>query len=127
MTNPVQAFFSALSTGDIEAALSHVHPDTVFHAQGPETVPIYGQFPGHSGVRKFIETLQQLFDTEAFDFYHWVHQGDIVFASGYMQHKLKRTGKVFKSEWALVGELKDNQIISYKMFEDTDALVNAYH
>jgi hypothetical protein len=43
-----------------------------------------------------------------------------------MQHRLQKTGRVFKSEWVLVCEVKDGRILTYKMFEDTAALAAAY-
>ena len=45
---------------------------------------------------------------------------------GYMQHRLRKTGRVFRSEWVLVCEVKDGRILTYKMFEDTAALAAAY-
>jgi len=124
--NAVQKFFTALSEMNLEKALESVHEDTVFSAPGPGTVPIYGNFYGKDGVRDFVRILGELFDTEAYEIYDIVEKDNYVFAIGLMKHRVKKTGRLFECEWSLVCKVKDNQIISYKMFEDTAALEKAY-
>lgn len=126
MPNVVATFFARASEGDVDGALECVQENVVFEAQGPDTVPIYGTFHGHDGVKRFLATLSEMFDTEAFEFRKWAVADNFVFAYGYMQHRVKKTGRVFKSEWALVCQLVDGRISSYKMFEDTAALAAAY-
>jgi ketosteroid isomerase-like protein len=122
----IDRFFAALGSGNEEGALELVTPDATFEAQGPPSVPIYGRFEGHEGVRRFIATLSELFDTERFDV-HRSTQGDgLAFAYGYMQHRVRKTGRVFRSEWALYCEVREGRIHTYKMFEDTAALAAAY-
>lgn len=126
MLNPVQQFFSDLANQDIASALELVDEKAVFEAQGPESVPIYGRFEGKEGVKRFLSILSEMFETEAFEFYKWSQADNFVFAFGYMQHHVRKTGRIFKSEWALVCQLTGDRIISYKMFEDTAALQSAY-
>jgi NADPH2:quinone reductase len=121
----VDEFFAALDSGNEEAALDLVTPDATFEAQGPASVPIYGCFEGREGVRRFIATLRELFDTERFDVRQSTQSDGLAFAYGYMQHRLRTTGRVFRSEWALYCELRDGRIRTYKMFEDTAALAAA--
>jgi ketosteroid isomerase-like protein len=122
----IDGFFAALGSGGAQAALKLVTPDATFEAQGPPSVPIYGRFEGQDGVRRFIATLRELFDTERFVVRQSIQSGEIAFAYGYMQHRVRRTGRVFRSEWALYCEVRDGRIRTYKMFEDTAALVAAY-
>lgn len=124
--NAVEKFFSALAEGNIDKALETVHKDAIFSAPGPDTVPIYGDFRGKDGVREFIGILGELFDTEAFEIYEVKEADDYIFAIGLMKHRVKKTGRLFECDWSLVCRVKDGQIISYKMFEDTAALENAY-
>jgi len=127
MTNPVKRFFESVSKGDIKSALETINDNVVFEAQGPDTVPIYGRFEGKNGVSRFIKILGEMFDTEAFEIHNWTVSAELVYAFGYMQHRVRRTSAIFKSEWALVCKIKNDQIISYKMFEDTAALDAAYN
>ena len=124
--NAVQKFFMELEQGNLEKALESVHEEAVFSAPGPDTVPIYGNFYGKDGVRDFIRILGELFDTEAFEIYDIVEKDDYIFAIGLMKHRVKKTKRMFECEWSLVCKVKDGQIISYKMFEDTAALEKAY-
>jgi ketosteroid isomerase-like protein len=126
MSNPVEKFFSCARSGNTTAALEYVDENSIFEAQGPSSVPIYGAFKGHEGVKRFLAILQELFDTEAFEFKKWAEVDNYVFAYGYMQHRVKKTNQVFKSEWALVCQVENGRITSYKMFEDTAALQAAY-
>ena len=43
-----------------------------------------------------------------------------------MQHRVKRTGRLFQSEWALYCILSDGKISHYRIFEDTASLAAAY-
>ena len=126
MYNPVQEFFLAVANGDMAKVLETVNDDVVFEAQGPTSVPIYGRFEGKEGVKKFVNTLSDLFDTEAFEIRKWAFSENFVFAYGYMQHRVRKTDKLFKSEWSLVCQIENERISSYKMFEDTAALESAY-
>ena len=126
MTNPVEQFFACFGQGDIDGAMQWVHPDAVFEAQGPDTVPIYGRFDGVDGAKRFLGIATEMFDTEDFQFRKWAAADDFIFGYGYMQHRIRKTGRVFKSEWALVCQIEDGLIRSYKMFEDTAALQAAY-
>jgi ketosteroid isomerase-like protein len=124
--NPIVRFFTAVKSGDIDDALAVVDDAAVFEAQGPTTAPVYGRFVAHEGVKEFIAILAELFDTEVFEVRKAVEAEGFAFAFGYMQHRVRKTGRIFKSEWALVCEVKDGKILTYKMFEDTAALVDAY-
>ena len=126
MYNPVEQFFLAVAERDMAKALETVNDNVVFEAQGPKSVPIYGRFEGKEGVKVFVNTLANLFDTEAFEIRKWAFSDDFVFAYGYMQHRVRKTNKLFKSEWSLVCQIKNERISSYKMFEDTAALELAY-
>ena len=126
MDNPVAKFFAALKDKDLDRALSLVAEDVVFEAQGPNTVPIYGKFIGKKGVVEFLSILGELFNTEAFEIYKLVAVDNYIFAHGYMQHRVKKTERIFKCEYALVCTSKNGLITSYKMFEDTAALSEAY-
>jgi uncharacterized protein len=122
----IDRFFAALGSGNEEGALELVTPDATFEAQGPPSVPIYGRFEGHEGVRRFIATLRELFDTERFDVRRSTQGDGLAFAYGYMQHRVRKTGRVFRSEWALYCEVREGRIHTYKMFEDTAGLAAAY-
>ncbi|MDJ0635256.1 MAG: nuclear transport factor 2 family protein [Xenococcaceae cyanobacterium MO_188.B29] len=123
----IDRFFTVLFSQGIDTALDLVRKDAVFEAQGPSSVPIYGRYEGHKGVRKFVSILQDIFDTEKFEIRKSVEQGEMAFAYGYMQHRVIKTDRVFFSEFAIYCQIRNNQISAYKIFEDTAALAMAYN
>ena len=123
----IERFFSVLFSQGIDVALDLVTVDTVFEAQGPSSIPIYGRFEGHEGVRKFVAILQEIFDTEKFEIRQSIEEADVAFAYGYMQHRVIKSDRVFCSEFAIYCRLQNNRICTYKMFEDTAALATAYN
>lgn len=122
----IERFFKVLSSQGIDSALDLVTTDTVFEAQGPASIPIYGVYKGHDGVREFVGILQNEFNTDKFEISNSIENLEVAFAFGYMQHRVIKTDQVFCSEFALYCEIRNNQISVYKMFEDTAALINAY-
>ena len=50
----------------------------------------------------------------------------MAFVYGTMQHRVKQTGRLFQSEWALYCILIDGKISHYRIFEDTAAFAAAY-
>jgi len=122
----IDRLFGYVATGDIDGAIALTTDDIIFEAQGPSDIPIYSVFKGHDGVRTFFSTLGDMFNTEAFEVRSTIENDNVAFGYGYMQHRVKRTERVFKSEWALFCRVRDGKITHYRMFEDTAGLVTAY-
>ncbi|MGB7413457.1 MAG: nuclear transport factor 2 family protein [Thermosynechococcaceae cyanobacterium] len=97
----IERLFQSVANGNIDSAVAMTTPDVIFEAQGPSEIPIYNIFKGHEGVRLFFSTLGDLFDTEAFEVRSSISDSSSAFAYGYMQHRVKRSGLVFRSDWAL--------------------------
>ncbi|WP_041493426.1 nuclear transport factor 2 family protein [Burkholderia lata] len=124
--NPLQQLFSKVGAGDVPGALEVIDDATVFEPQGPESLPIYGRFVGKAGVERLLGTLVEQFETEQFEIRKWAEADDTVFAYGYMQHRVRKTGRTFKSEFAVVARIEGNVIRHYRIFEDTAAAVEAF-
>jgi len=124
--NPLQQFFLKVGAGDVPGALAVIDDATVFEPQGPESLPIYGRFVGKAGVERLLGTLVEQFETEQFEIRKWAEADDYVFAYGYMQHRVRKTGRTFKSEFAVVARIEGDVIRHYRIFEDTAAAVEAF-
>lgn len=124
--NPLQLFFSKVGARDLPGALSVIDDATVFEPQGPANLPIYGRFVGKAGVERLLGTLGEQFETEQFEIRKWAESGDYAFAYGYMQHRVRKTGKTFKSEFAVVAQIEGGVIRHYRIFEDTAAAEHAF-
>lgn len=124
--NPLQVFFSKLDARDLPGALSVVDDATVFEPQGPTNLPIYGRFVGRAGVERLLGTLAEQLETEQFEIRKWAEADDHAFAYGFMQHRVRNTGKTFKSEFAVVARVEGGLIRHYSIFEDTAAAREAF-
>lgn len=121
MINPVRDFLAHLGSGDLPSALDLVAEDALFAPEGPSTLPIYGQFRGKEGAATLFRTLGDLFDTERFDIFTWAEEGDTVFAHGAMRHRVRHTGAIVESGFALVVTTAAGKIAHWRMFENTAA------
>ncbi|WP_407180847.1 nuclear transport factor 2 family protein [Bradyrhizobium sp. STM 3562] len=121
MSNPVQHFLGHIGRGELPLALGFIADDVLFEPQGPTHLPIYGRFEGKTGVERLFKTLAQEFETETFEIRKWAEADDVVFAHGFMQHRVRKTGGVVKSEFALVVNTANGLITHWRIFEDTAA------
>lgn len=127
-TTPVHSFFAAFSNGDLDGIVATFDPTAEITAVRSETRPgddIHGTFHGAAGVRTFIGKLGAAFDTQAFAVEDIISNGDVAFANGTFTHKVKATGKLFASAWALRCKLRDGKIASFHFYEDSAAFVEA--
>ncbi len=123
----VRGFFAAFSKGDLEGVAT-VHPDArvvAIREGARRNEDIYGSYAGKEGARAFVAMLGKSFDTQAFSVDGVVGEGDIAFASGRFTHRLKSTGKIFRSEWALRCVIQDGKILEYRFYEDSAAFAEA--
>ena len=121
-------FFSAFGSGDVEGVVALFHPEaaiTAVRSGTPAPGQLHGAYVGHSGVRAFLAKLANTFDTKAFSVDHVVGDGAVAFASGQFVHELRSTRKTFESAWALVCEIEDGRIRTYRFFEDSAAFQTA--
>jgi len=84
-----------------------------------------GTYTGKEGVHAFIANLGKAFETQAFAVDHLIAEGSIVFASGTFTHRLKSTGKLFTSAWALRCVVEGGKIREYHFYEDSGAFATA--
>lgn len=120
----VQEFFTAFGKGDFEGIVNSFHPEcriTSIRKEERSGQQLYGSYEGKEGVKSFISNLGGAFDTQAFAVDHLIGEGDVAFANGSFTHKLKSTGKLFTSDWALMCIVKDGKISEYHFYEDSAA------
>lgn len=123
----VKAFFAAFGKGDFNGIIDTFHPQATISAvrEGKQQGTHYGTYKGKDGAKAFISGLGQMFDTQAFAVNNVIGDGDVVFADGTFVHKIKSTGKLFASAWALKCTIKDGQIYTYHFYEDSAAFTDA--
>lgn len=122
----IRTFLASL--GDLDKAQRLVDPEAKFIAvrEKPDSsLPLYGTFIGHDGLKVFTDGLRSAFDTQMFKVDTVLENNKIGFASGRFEHRIRATDAMFRSHWALMCEFKDGRISLYRFFEDTAALEEA--
>ncbi|MBB6729910.1 nuclear transport factor 2 family protein [Cohnella zeiphila] len=120
-------YFQNLS--DIDKALSYVQHDAKFIAAFEKESNrhyFYGTYCGIEGVRTLLSKFQKDLDTQDFEIRKILADETTAFAWGRFKHRIRPTGKMFESYWAVVCEVEDGKIKYFRGFEDTGALEAAY-
>lgn len=126
MSEIIRTFLSSL--GDLDTARKLVTPDVRFIAvreQRYANLPLYGTFEGHDGMVDFISGLRAYFDTQHFHIDSVLESEKLGFASGRFEHRIRTTGRLFKSHWAVMCKFREGKIELYRFYEDNAALEEA--
>jgi len=124
----VQGFFTAFGNGDFNGVMNSFHDSCTIHAvrdaqrSGSQ---IYGTYKGKEGAKTFLTNVGGAFDTKAFTVENIIGEGNVSFANGKFTHVVKATGKSFTSDWALMCVVKDDRILEYHFYEDSEKFSEA--
>ncbi|AOP33084.1 hypothetical protein A0128_03940 [Leptospira tipperaryensis] len=123
----VKDFFNAFGNGDFEGILRLFDEEASIVAvrNDFDRSGLYGTYKGKDGLQKFLSNLGSHFDTKSFSVDSVIGEGDVAFANGSFVHKLKNTGNLFNSDWALKCIVRDNRILGYHFYEDSAAFEKA--
>jgi hypothetical protein len=124
----VKQFFAAFGGGDVEGIVELFDPAATIvavRAGKPENSEPYGTYSGQAGVRQFVANLGRTFDTQAFSVDAVSGQGETAFARGSFTHKVRATGKLYSSDWALACVVRRGRIVEYRFFEDSASFARA--
>lgn len=124
----VQGFFTAFGSGDFNGVINSFHDScSVVGIRESERSggEIYGSYKGKEGAKSFLMNIGNTFDTKAFTVDHIIGEGDVAFANGKFTHIVKSTGKTFSSAWALMCVVKDDKILEYHFYEDSEKFSEA--
>ncbi len=117
-----QRFTDAVNRGDVEAALSHVHPEVVFEPRRAETE---GAFVGRDGLTEFLVDT-----TEIFEFFRVEHidirdLGDRVLAIGSIRIRGRGSGVETDIQTASISEYRDGMLCRFKDYGSPAAALEA--
>lgn len=120
-----QAFLDNIFSGKMDEALAIVDEQAVFVSTNPRpnpSNPLHGTFVGHDGAKEFFGSFGSLL--EPGDFNVTAAFGDDKHAAlyGTLRHKSRATGRDFASDWALICQVRNERLVLYHFYEDTEAL-----
>src|SRR3954451_8025209 len=120
-----EEMFAAFGRGDIPAVLDKLAEDIEWRIAGPSELPYAGLHRGRDEVAKFFEAFGKTSEFEVFEAREDFSRGDKVVVLGHERQRVKATGQVVETEWAMVFTLRDGKIARYHNFVDTHAVAAA--
>lgn len=123
----VEEFFRRAGSGASPEHMAEMVSDDVdwFVAGDTSVVPWIGRKTGRAGVAEFYRQLRSLVTSERFDVSEVVVQDDRAIALGYLESRVKSTGKLIRSEFAFDFTIRAGRIVRFRLFEDSFAVAHA--
>jgi len=90
-----------------------------------DLVPWIGRRQGRQGVAAFFRDLRQRVEPIRFEIRSIVVEGEKAVALGELESRVKSTGNVIESEFAIEFTVRDSLIVRYRLFEDSFAVARA--
>jgi len=90
-----------------------------------DLVPWIGRRQGRQGVAAFFRDLRQRVEPLRFEIRSIVVEGEKAVALGELESRVKSTGNVIESEFAIEFTVRDTLIVRYRLFEDSFAVARA--
>lgn len=118
--------FDAFGRGDAGFIVAKVSSDVDWrHAGGPE-IPYGGAYKGRDGVGDFFTKIGAAVDLLTWEPKHVLPAGDEVVATGHWTGKARPTGRTFAADWAMVFGVRNGEITSFRVVEDTARVAAAF-
>jgi hypothetical protein len=115
----IRSVYEAFGRGDVPAILGMLADDVDWYDPGPPEVTHAGRYRGRDDVGRFFSKVGESLDIEAFQQTEFIAKGDRVIVLGSIRAKVKRTGLVYDSEFAMSWTLRDGRITKWQVYEDT--------
>ena len=121
----VEGMFASLTRGDISGVLDRLSEDVEWRIAGPAELPFAGLHRGRDAVARFFRDFAQLAEFETFEPREYLAKGDKVIVFGYERQRIRETGRVVETDWAMVFVVRDGRIARFRNYVDTRATQTA--
>jgi len=124
----VQQAYGAFGKGDIPGVIALLTPDVLWESVGdPADFPGLGPKHGTAAVEAQFKLLGSLLSFQSFSPQQFFAAGpDTVFVLGHYDRTVIKTGKAANSDFVHVFVIRNGKIASYREFQDTATLVDAW-
>jgi ketosteroid isomerase-like protein len=99
--------------------LDRLSDDIEWRIAGPSELPYAGVHRGRDEVAKFLQTFGQAAEFEVFEPREYLAKGDKVVVLGHERQRIKASGRVVETDWAMVFVVRDGRIMRFRNFVDT--------
>ncbi|QRK08844.1 nuclear transport factor 2 family protein [Archangium violaceum] len=120
-------YFERLRAGAEPDALASLFSEDVDWDIPGDTrrVPWIGKRKGRAGVAGFFRELREQVESLRFEVRSLVVEGNEAVAPGHLESRVKSTGRIIDSEFALHLTVRNGLIVRYRLFEDSHAVARA--
>jgi ketosteroid isomerase-like protein len=115
----VEDLYAAFAKGDIPFILERLSMDVQFDNSDSAEMPWGGTYRGKDGVGKFFANIGGAVDVKSFEPKTYLSSGDEVMTTGVWSGVARKTGKPFKSQWAMHFIVKNGKVTYAHVYEDT--------
>src|SRR5579864_1103801 len=123
----VQACFAAFQRGDIPAILNMCDDHVEWIEAGdPKSIPFAGRGNGKSSAAEFFRIIGETSEMLKFEPQQYVAAGERVVALGFWDLRVKATGKVVHSDWAVDFTVRNGKVTRWQAYYDTSATQAAF-
>lgn len=121
----VRQLYADFSRGDIPAILSRLATDVEWNEPPSGPPPFGGTHRGREAVGQFFQRLATTAEVEEFQPRQFLAQGDVVVALGHYRFRARETGQAWETDWAMVWEFRDEEVVRFQILKDSAAEVAA--
>jgi len=118
-------FFSFVLKGDVENALSIIHPECEWVYNGPDCIPFAGKYKGPEGVAEYLSKFNDA--CEIVDFKPEMHWDDdkIIMVAKEVNHG-RASGKEISLDVTQIFKVRFGQIVSFQEYADTATMATLF-
>lgn len=123
----VSGFLGGVLAGQVDEAIErYIAPDLVLENPLPEGIPFGGRYEGPEGVARYLQLLFDTIEMEVFDVEDVIVDGDRVATAGRETSLVKPTGRRYTMQWAHVLRVRGDQLVHWREYNDTAAMLQAF-
>lgn len=122
----VKQLFEAIDNRDPQAVFALFSEEIeLLHPIPKAILPWAGKRKGHKQIMEFFAGTLETVDTERFEPQEFIAQNDKVVVLMYERARIKATGKSVDNDYVMVFTLMDDQIVQWRIYEDTAPIIKA--
>jgi ketosteroid isomerase-like protein len=121
----VRQLYASFQRGDIPAILARLADDVEWHEPPSGPPPFGGLHRGREAVARFFQRLGELAEPEEFQPQQFLAHGERVVSLGRYRFRLRETGRAWETDWAMLWDFRDGQVVRFQILKDSAAEVAA--
>ena len=122
-----QEFLSRISSGAEPAEIAKLFSENMEWEIAGDTgvLPWISKKSGRAAITDFVNDSRAMIERISFEVHDILASGNRAVILGSLASKLKRTGKIIKTDFAIVLTVVSGEIVRFQMFEDSFAVSQA--